>query len=124
MAPSGEPKDSPKPQPIGNSPFIFLFTVCTLCVLFILWRRANSLRSVVAHQLKTWTHGGGRIRLSEDDGPPARSFVEDDEDEDEDSELLAVRIERLRNSCAETTASPVPPPKDPSYGEVQNAAGA
>ncbi|KAJ6578789.1 hypothetical protein DFH09DRAFT_1448972 [Mycena vulgaris] len=85
MAPTGEPKESPKPQPMGgNMPMIFLFTTCTLCLLFILWRRASALRSVISHQLKTITHSqtGGAIRLSEDDGPPAREFLEDDYDED------------------------------------------
>ncbi|THG95949.1 hypothetical protein EW145_g7875 [Phellinidium pouzarii] len=107
-----EPKESPKPQPIGNFAFISLFTICTVCAFFILWHRANSLRSVVAHQLKTWTRGEGHIRLSEDDGPPSHSFVEDDEDEDvDDEEPLAARMERLR-SASESTTPPVLPPKD------------
>jgi hypothetical protein len=33
-------------------------------------------------RLKTWTRSEGQIRLSEDDGPPAREFLEDDYDED------------------------------------------
>ncbi|KAJ7146213.1 hypothetical protein C8R44DRAFT_9469 [Mycena epipterygia] len=86
MAPSlppGVPKQSPKPQPMGgNMPMIFLFTTCTLCFLFILWRRASALRSVISHQLKTITRTEGAIRLSQDDGPPAREFLEDDYDED------------------------------------------
>ncbi|KAJ6554464.1 hypothetical protein B0H19DRAFT_1153647 [Mycena capillaripes] len=85
MAPTGEPKESPKPQPMGgNMPMIFLFTTCTLCFLFILWRRASALRAVISHQLKTITHSRteGAIRLSEDDGPPAREFLEDDYDDD------------------------------------------
>src|ERR1700722_8968956 len=45
-----EPSQSPKPQPLGNIPFILIFSTCTLCFLFILWRRADSLRSVVSHQ--------------------------------------------------------------------------
>ncbi|KLO18651.1 hypothetical protein SCHPADRAFT_899446 [Schizopora paradoxa] len=105
MAPSGEPKDSPKPQPIGASafPLVSLFTVCTLCVLFILWRRADSLRTVVAHQLKTWVNGEGRVRLSEDDGPPSHSFIgggESDDEEDADDEPLAARAERLRGDSS------------------------
>ncbi|KAF9458692.1 hypothetical protein BDZ94DRAFT_1270014 [Collybia nuda] len=80
--PPGAPRESPKPQPIGNMPMIILFTTCMLCVLFILWRRADTLRKVVSHQLKTLTRPEGRIRLSEDDGPPAREFLEDDYDED------------------------------------------
>ncbi|KAJ7153459.1 hypothetical protein C8R43DRAFT_829847, partial [Mycena crocata] len=79
-----EPKQSPKPQPMGgNMPMIFLFTTCTLCFLFIIWRRASALRSVISHQLKTIAQPTeGAIRLSEDDGPPAREFLEDDYDDD------------------------------------------
>ncbi|KAF9450531.1 hypothetical protein P691DRAFT_665124, partial [Macrolepiota fuliginosa MF-IS2] len=78
-----EPKEQPKPQPIGYMPMVVLFTTCMLCALFLLWRRADSLRRVVAHQLKTVTRRGeGGIRLSEDDGPPAREFLEDDYDDD------------------------------------------
>ena len=50
ITPSSEPRKAPKPQPLGNIPFIFLFTTCTLCVVFLLWRRASTLRKVVAHQ--------------------------------------------------------------------------
>ncbi|KAH8114823.1 hypothetical protein DFH11DRAFT_1589901 [Phellopilus nigrolimitatus] len=113
MAPTGEPRESPKPQPIGNFPLISLFTICTVCALFLLWRRANSLRTVVAHQLKTWTRDEGRVRLSEDDGPPARSFVEDDEEDDaEDTEPLAARVERLRRNGVDNLSPPALPPKD------------
>ncbi|KAF8889121.1 hypothetical protein BD779DRAFT_1522085, partial [Infundibulicybe gibba] len=80
--PPGEPHESPKPQPIGSMPLLFLLTTCTICLLYLLWRRADSLKSAVSHQLKTWTHTEGRIRLSEDDGPPAREFIEDDDDDD------------------------------------------
>ncbi|KAK7447065.1 hypothetical protein VKT23_014277 [Stygiomarasmius scandens] len=78
----GEPKTSPKPKPIGNMPLIVLLTTCTLCLLFLLWRRADSLRSVISHQLKTITRQEGRIRLSEDDGPPAHEFLEDEHIDD------------------------------------------
>ncbi|EKM75376.1 hypothetical protein AGABI1DRAFT_46508, partial [Agaricus bisporus var. burnettii JB137-S8] len=77
-----EPKEEPKPQPIGYMPMVVLFTTCVLCALFILWRRADGLRQVVAHKLKAITRQEGGIRLSEDDGPPAREFLEDDDDED------------------------------------------
>ncbi|THV03527.1 hypothetical protein K435DRAFT_851830 [Dendrothele bispora CBS 962.96] len=80
--PPGEPKVSPKPEPIGNMPWVFLLTTCILCLLFILWRRADSLRSVISHQLKTITRRDGRIRLSEDDGPPAHEFLEDEHIDD------------------------------------------
>ncbi|KAF6750301.1 hypothetical protein DFP72DRAFT_1048347 [Ephemerocybe angulata] len=48
MAPTGEPKPSPKPEPIGSMAWVSLITICTLCGLFILWRRADALRKVVA----------------------------------------------------------------------------
>jgi hypothetical protein len=44
------PTRAPKPKPIGNEVFVLLFPIATLCVVFLLWRRASSLRSVVAHQ--------------------------------------------------------------------------
>lgn len=58
-----EPKEEPKPQPIGYMPMVILFTTCMLCALFLLWRRADTLRRVVAHQsvsslydLLSWFH--------------------------------------------------------------------
>ncbi|ETW79993.1 hypothetical protein HETIRDRAFT_243886, partial [Heterobasidion irregulare TC 32-1] len=79
-----EPRQSPKPQPLGNFPSLLLFTTVTVCILFVLWRRADSLRVVVSHQLKTWRRREGNIRLSEDDGPPAHTFLEDEYDDDND----------------------------------------
>ncbi|KAF8551566.1 hypothetical protein OG21DRAFT_261965 [Imleria badia] len=78
MAP-GEPREGNKPEPIGNVTVLILATTCTLGLLYILWRRASSLRAVVSHQLKTWTTQEGQIRLSEDDGPAATEFLADDE---------------------------------------------
>lgn len=53
--------------------------------------------------MKTWSRREGNIRLSEDDGPSAQSFLEDtvydaDNDHIEDSDELAVqkRVERIR----------------------------
>lgn len=40
--------------------------------------QANSIST----RLKTFTQREGNIRLSEDDGPPAREFLEDDYDDD------------------------------------------
>nr|GAT47975.1 predicted protein [Mycena chlorophos] len=96
MAPvaPGEPKPSPKPQPMGgNMPMIFLFTTCTLCFLFILWRRASALRAVISHQLKTMASTSGAIRLSEDGGPPASAFLEDDYDDDNEGLSLDVQVD-------------------------------
>ncbi|KAJ7054696.1 hypothetical protein C8F01DRAFT_995179, partial [Mycena amicta] len=88
-----EPKPSPKPQPMGgNMPMIFLFTTCTLCFLFILWRRASALRTVISHQLKTMTRSDGAIRLSED-GPPASAFLEDDYDDDNEGLTLDAQVD-------------------------------
>ncbi|KAJ3506592.1 hypothetical protein NLJ89_g6787 [Agrocybe chaxingu] len=66
-------------------PLIFLVTTCTLCGLFLIWRRADTLRRVVSHQLKSFTRTEGRIRLSVDDGPPANEFLSDDYDEDNEN---------------------------------------
>ena len=35
-------------------------------------------------RLKTFSEREGRIRLSEDGGPPARSFIEEDEEDEDD----------------------------------------
>jgi len=71
-----------------------------MCALFLLWRRASALKSVISYRLKTWREPEGRIRLSEDDGPPAREFLEDEYDEDvegvddEDDEPLTERVKK------------------------------
>jgi len=98
----GEPKESPKPQPIGSMLMVVLLTTCTLCFLFLIWRRADILRRVVSHQLKTLTSREGRIRLSEDNGPPANEFLADDYDEDNEhlndigNETLSEHIRKAR----------------------------
>ena len=53
--------------------FYFLVSIC---------HRTLLMTVVSDDRLKTWTRREGRIRLSEDDGPPAREFLEDDYDED------------------------------------------
>lgn len=45
-----EPGEGNKPQPLGNFGLIFIFTTSTLCLLYLLWRRASALRAVVSHQ--------------------------------------------------------------------------
>ncbi|KAH8079831.1 hypothetical protein BXZ70DRAFT_1012589 [Cristinia sonorae] len=119
MAPSvpiGEPKEGSKPQPIGNDLFLFLFTLCTLCTVFLLWRRASSLRSVVGLQLKTWSGREGRIRLSLDEGPSAREFLEDDYDDDHeglpDDEPLALRAQELQSISPTNPILPTLPEDD------------
>ena len=60
-------------------------------------------------RLKTWsgsTAPNGYIRLSEDDGPPANSFLEDSDDDGLDDEPLATRAQRLRESSADAHRSP------------------
>ncbi|KAG7087752.1 hypothetical protein E1B28_013693 [Marasmius oreades] len=83
VIPPGEPKESQKPQPPGSMALVALVTACTVCGLFILWRRADAVRAVVSHRLKTLRRPEGRIRLSEDDGLPAHEPIHDDADEDE-----------------------------------------
>ncbi|KAL0952628.1 hypothetical protein HGRIS_006876 [Hohenbuehelia grisea] len=86
-----EPRKGTKPEPIGNFPTLFLFTTCTICALFLLWRRADTLRRVVAQtlHLKTWSQTEGNIRLSEDDGPSSTEFL-DDGDDDEDAQVVVL----------------------------------
>ena len=65
-------------------------------------------------RLKTWTGREGNIRLSEDDGPPSHTFVENDDDDDAEDEPLSSRAERLRGvgrSQEELLKPPTPPPK-------------
>ncbi|KAI8990364.1 hypothetical protein BD414DRAFT_514160 [Trametes punicea] len=126
----GEPRLSTKPQPLGNGLTIFLFTACVLCAIFLLWRRASQLRRVMAHQLSNLPGGDGRIRLSLDEGPSAREFLDDDYDDDNerlgDDEPLAVTADRLSKAVSsagqesgfptlvfatESEDPPVPPPK-------------
>ena len=51
-------------------------------------------------RLKAWTRQEGTIRLSLDDAPAAREFLDDDYDEDNagisDDEPLALRAQQLR----------------------------
>ncbi|EIW56465.1 uncharacterized protein TRAVEDRAFT_170382 [Trametes versicolor FP-101664 SS1] len=107
---AAEPRPSHKPEPLGNAPFVFLFTTCTLCALFLLWRRASALRGVVAHQLTSFSRNDGRIRLSMDEGPSAREFLDDDYDEDHarlgDDEPLAVTADRLQKAVSVTNGEP------------------
>ncbi|KAJ3841007.1 hypothetical protein EV361DRAFT_843267 [Lentinula raphanica] len=97
IIPPGEPKTSPKPQPIGNITLMVLLTTCTCCALFILWRRAEAFRAVISHQLKTITRSEGQIRLSQDDGPPAHEFLEDDESTEDALELETGDVGPLPN---------------------------
>ena len=81
------------------------------------------------NRLRTWTGDEGRIRLSEDDGPPARHFVDnDDNDDEDDAEPLAMRVERLRGQrvgqaptsppAALTPQNvPLPPSPKPASGD-------
>ena len=87
----------------------------------------------VVFRLKTWTRQEGAVRLSEDDGPPAHSFLGDDEEledefggdyEDNDSGnrresrpfVPPVGLQSFARTPLEVTslenAPPVPPPKD------------
>ncbi|KAF8266016.1 hypothetical protein EI94DRAFT_1587063 [Lactarius quietus] len=125
-----EARPAPKPQPIGSFPFILLCTTATVCLLFVIWRRSETLRTVVAHQLKTWTGQEGAVRLSEDDGPPAHSFLREDDEEDDGSgsddgigqeitgRVSPVELQRVGVPRADAPSlltnedAPPPPPKD------------
>lgn len=120
MAPTGEPKPSPKPEPIGSMAWVSLITICTLCGLFILWRRADALRKVVARRFNLKPLGSqseGRIRLSEDDGPPSAEFLwNGDEYDDDNTHLdtvdpsareLSDHIKRATNAWREPNIAPL-----------------
>ncbi|KAJ2930486.1 hypothetical protein H1R20_g6603, partial [Candolleomyces eurysporus] len=136
MAPvqPGEPKTSPKPEPIGNYPFVILVTTCTLCLLFILWRRAHGLRRVVSQRLGLKTLSGssaseeGQIRLSEDDGPSSTSFLTPDDYDDDnehltynDNESLSAHMKRVTNAWREPT---IPPALLASEGQADSNSSA
>ncbi|KAF5325889.1 hypothetical protein D9611_001032 [Ephemerocybe angulata] len=162
MAPTGEPKPSPKPEPIGSMAWVSLITICTLCGLFILWRRADALRKVVARRILVphplsftarrvyndntslpstapsqnkqkranintspprfnlkplGSQSEGRIRLSEDDGPPSAEFLwNGDEYDDDNTHLdtvdpsareLSDHIKRATNAWREPNIAPL-----------------
>ena len=72
--------------------------------------------SLPTHSLKTITNrNDGRIRLSEDDGPPAHEFLEDDYDEDNahlndsDDEPLSAHVKKATQAWRE--------PNDPEEGQ-------
>ncbi|KAF9497363.1 hypothetical protein BDN71DRAFT_1494712 [Pleurotus eryngii] len=100
-------------------PMIFLFTTCTLCALFLLWRRAETLRNIVSQtlHLKTWSNSEGNIRLSEDDGPSSREFLDNDDDDDapvldltDSRSLMDVSSEARLAFSDSPPRSPPPPP--------------
>ncbi|KAG8952128.1 hypothetical protein FRC04_005128 [Tulasnella sp. 424] len=83
-----DPRKSPHPDdPFAGMWFMPMLALAGVCLLFILYRRAASIKYVVANQLKTWS-GEGQIRLSEDEGPSAQSFVVNDDHEREDDDVV------------------------------------
>jgi len=89
------PRKSPHPDdPFAGMLFIPILALASVCLLFVLYRRASSLRYVVGNQLKTWTNREGRIRLSEDDGPSAQSFVVNDPPNLVDEEDIAAPFQK------------------------------
>ena len=106
---------------------------CNKGRVIIAVRRAYAYYLSCCIRLQTWNQGDGRIRLSTDDGPSAREFLDDDYDDDNervgDSEPLAITAERLRRAASppepetelvvqptvlfetDTEEPPPPPPK-------------
>ncbi|KAG8916161.1 hypothetical protein FRC00_000509 [Tulasnella sp. 408] len=83
-----DPRKRPSPDdPFAGMWFMPMLALAGVCLLFILYRRAAAIKYVVANQLKTWS-GEGQIRLSEDEGPSAQSFVVNDEHEREDDDVV------------------------------------
>lgn len=95
-----------------------------MCALFLAWRRASAIRTVVAHRyvesrdahrdyrlialsLKEWTGAEGGIRLSSDDGPPSREFLDEAEDqEDADDEPLPAHFSLANHSNIISSSPP------------------
>ena len=73
-----------------------------------------------SRRLKTWRRREGNIRLSEDDGPPAHTFLEDEYDDDNDGINIGGEDLRLDINATELPELPShfneppsrPPPKD------------
>ncbi|TEB33792.1 hypothetical protein FA13DRAFT_112338 [Coprinellus micaceus] len=117
MAPPGEPRTAPKPEPIGSMAFVSLATICVLCGLFILWRRTDKLRKAVAQRLnlKSLSGSEGRIRLSEDEGPSAAEFLGDGDDDDDDNlhlshsdtDTLTEQMKRATRAWREPNITPL-----------------
>lgn len=81
----------------------------------------EDLLTAMYYRLRTWTGAEGGIRLSTDDGPPAREFLdEDDDEENEDDEPLpphyprAQKFQRPSVPGRPVTAAPVGRPESPT----------
>lgn len=72
-------------------------------------------------RLKTFTTTGGRIRLSEDDGPPSREFLEDDFDED--NEPLGNDPDSYGEPLAEHVRNPARAWREPRPAESMQTPG-
>ncbi|EIW76641.1 hypothetical protein CONPUDRAFT_84607 [Coniophora puteana RWD-64-598 SS2] len=100
--------DSPrlghKNEPTGSFLIPLVLTIGGLALVFLLWRRASQLKSIVAHQLQTWRgDNAGNVRLSEDNGPPASEFLVDEviDLERGEGEHLPAPGHKLNNTNAE-----------------------
>ncbi|KAF8512822.1 hypothetical protein JB92DRAFT_2926510 [Gautieria morchelliformis] len=102
-----EPRPGERHDTSHSQALVFFLTVIAMVLLFLIWKRASSLKSVVQHRLRTFTSQEGAIRLPAEDGPPAEIFNED-EDLDADDQPLHVRQEILKSqSRASSDQAPV-----------------
>lgn len=69
----------------------------------------SSLKMPSFSRLKTITRSEGQIRLSQDDGPPAHEFLEDDESTEDALELDAGDVGRLPERRPTPPAQPTQP---------------
>ncbi|KAJ1308714.1 hypothetical protein OPQ81_004405 [Rhizoctonia solani] len=67
--PTRGPKRIPSRNPDTMAPPVLaaVITVFSLSVLFLIYRRASSWKSVVQHRLRTWSVREGAIRLPDDE---------------------------------------------------------
>ncbi|KAG8980237.1 hypothetical protein FRB93_009325 [Tulasnella sp. JGI-2019a] len=88
---SADPDPRKSPHPDGGFMGLTLaplLALAVLCLLFILYRRAASIKYIIGTRLNEWTGQEGQVRLSEDNGPSAQSFVVNDQLEDEDDDVV------------------------------------
>ncbi|KAF8607920.1 hypothetical protein BDV93DRAFT_519909 [Ceratobasidium sp. AG-I] len=67
--PPKEPKIVPPrdDQSLAAPALAVVITVFSLSVLFLIYRRASTWKTVVQHRMRTWTTREGPIRLPEDE---------------------------------------------------------
>ncbi|KAL7412148.1 hypothetical protein BDY24DRAFT_393400 [Mrakia frigida] len=81
-----DPRSGSPPQPTEHLILVPVLAIITLCILFILWRRADAMKGAVAYRLKNRTlRGPGTIRLGDEErhDEDHGDLTDDDLSEDE-----------------------------------------